>query len=98
MRPPGVVVPHELPQCPAQAPPTEADHRTLCRSALEDEDLLAQGQRLAVRVVTEQTSEHHGQRRQEDEKQVPERAGRMTGLQDEINIGSEISPPAAGRV
>ena len=70
--------------------------RALPQLSLQDEHLLAKGQDLAVTIVTEQASGHREQGRQEDEKQVPEHAGRMTGLQDEVNSGSESSPTDAG--
>ena len=53
--------------------------------ALQDEHLLPQGQYLAVTIVTEQAGEQRGKGRGQHKEQMPDHAGRMTGLEGEVN-------------
>ena len=57
---------------------------TFAQLALQDENLLPQSKYLAVTIVTEQAGEQGSNGREQYKKQVPEHAGRMTGLDGEV--------------
>ena len=60
----------------------------LSQLALQDEHLLAKGQDLAVAIITEQLGDQGSKGREQHEKQMPEHAGRMTGLDGEVSSGA----------
>ena len=73
-----------------------AEPRALSQLTLEDEDLLAEHQDLAVTIVAEEAGEQGSKRREQHEQQVPEHAGRMCALDGEVNTNVAGSTAAAG--
>jgi hypothetical protein len=65
-----------------------AQTRALPQLTPEDEHLLAKGQDLAVAIITEQLGDQGSKGREQHEKQMPEHAGRMTGLDGEVSSGA----------